>query len=203
MSHALYRAACAEDAAQAAPRIHDSGPSAFGYLFAPDPVGFLERCFARDEGIFGFGNHQVAVLEDRVVAVGAFYDAAALRRRTPGTVWAILRRFGASAPRVLWRGARVERLLAPPRPGELYVAHLGVEPAVRGRGIMAGMLEAEIAQARRRGYRAMSLDVARDNPARRLYERVGFRVVGLRRSALGDERWRVPDHYRMELELER
>lgn len=201
MSRAVYRAARAEDASPAAPLVYASGPSAFEHLFAPDPVRFLERCFARDAGLFGFGNHRVAELDGRVVAVGAFYDARTLRARTPGTVAAIVRTFGARSPRVLLRGARIESLLPPPGSGELYVAHLGVDLSVRGRGVMHGMLEERIAFARGQGYRRMSLDVARANPARRLYERLGFRVVELRRSTMGHGAQRVPDHYRMELEL--
>jgi ribosomal protein S18 acetylase RimI-like enzyme len=44
--------------------------------------------------------------------------------------------------------------------------------------------------------------VARTNPgAQRLYERLGFRVIELRRSAIGEGRLHVPDHYRMLLDL--
>lgn len=64
------------------------------------------------------------------------------------------------------------------------------------------MLERNLELARQRRYRAMVLDVARNNPdAQRLYGRFGFRTIELRRSTLGKGAQRVPDHYRMRLDL--
>ena len=70
---------------------------------------------------------------------------------------------------------------------------IAVLPAWRGRGIGAALL-GRLVQAAQPHYRALSLSVARDNPALRLYRRLGFegvRVDGellimLRRSAGGD-----------------
>lgn len=55
---------------------------------------------------------------------------------------------------------------------------IGVVATHRGRGIGSQMLKALIVSARLQGHAAMSLSVDPDNPARRLYERCGFRVVG-------------------------
>ncbi len=44
----------------------------------------------------------------------------------------------------------------------------------RGRGIGAALLDHLSQRARQQGYRALSLSVARANPARRLYDRAGF-----------------------------
>jgi ribosomal protein S18 acetylase RimI-like enzyme len=51
---------------------------------------------------------------------------------------------------------------------------IGVAPECRGRGIGTRLLEALVEAARDGGYRAVSLSVEADNPARRLYERAGF-----------------------------
>jgi len=202
LSELLFRRGRAEDAPAAAPLMYASGPAAFDYVFGPKALALLESSFERDEGIFGCTNHEVGVLDRRVVAVGAFYDASMLRRRGPGTMRAIAREYGLGAPRVLVRALAVEALMPPPGEGELYVAHLGVEPALRGQGIMTRMLERNVELARKRGYEAMTLDVARNNPgARRLYERLGFRVIELRRSTAGEGAARVPDHYRMKLDF--
>ncbi len=191
-----------EDAAEAAPLMLSSGPEAFEYVFGPRAVELLEVCFEHDEGLFGCTNHDVAVLDGRVVAVGAFYDARSLAGRAAGSVAAITRFFGMGSPGVFMRGLLVESLMPPPGAGELYIAHLGVEPALRGQGVMTRMLEDRIARARASGYTQLALDVARTNPgARRLYERLGFRTIEHRRSALGEGRLHVPDHYRMILEL--
>ena len=53
---------------------------------------------------------------------------------------------------------------------------IGVKPHVRGRGVGGMLLHALFAEAARRGV-DLCLNVRHDNPARRLYERVGFRLV--------------------------
>src|SRR5438477_6771767 len=50
----------------------------------------------------------------------------------------------------------------------------GVKPHIRGRGVGGMLLQALFADAARR---RLCLNVRHDNPARRLYERVGFRLV--------------------------
>ena len=49
----------------------------------------------------------------------------------------------------------------------------------RGRGVGSALLDALVELAREQGHRALSLSVNRQNPARRLYERKGFRDAGL------------------------
>ena len=48
----------------------------------------------------------------------------------------------------------------------------------RGRGVGTALLAAAVEEAWRRGLPALSLSVEDGNPARRLYERCGFTVVG-------------------------
>jgi [ribosomal protein S18]-alanine N-acetyltransferase len=55
---------------------------------------------------------------------------------------------------------------------------IGVSRAVRGRGIGTTLLAALIECARQSGHPALSLSVEEDNPAVRLYERLGFLRVG-------------------------
>lgn len=59
------------------------------------------------------------------------------------------------------------------RTPEIAVA---VRPAARGTGIGASLIS-RLLQAARARYRAVCLSVRADNPARRLYERLGFEVV--------------------------
>jgi ribosomal protein S18 acetylase RimI-like enzyme len=56
---------------------------------------------------------------------------------------------------------------------------IGVAAHARGRGVGRALLDALLATAREQGYRAVSLSVDRQNPARRLYERAGFHDVGI------------------------
>lgn len=55
---------------------------------------------------------------------------------------------------------------------------LAVRAGCRGRGVGRFLLRGLIDAARRQGYPALSLSVARENRARRLYESEGFRIVG-------------------------
>lgn len=61
---------------------------------------------------------------------------------------------------------------------------LAVEPEWRRRGVGTALLAALSGAARARGVRALSLSVEPDNPAVRLYERAGFRRVGVVEGAL-------------------
>jgi ribosomal protein S18 acetylase RimI-like enzyme len=64
---------------------------------------------------------------------------------------------------------------------------IGLVPDARGRGLGAELLRALLALARERGVHAMSLNVSGANtPARRLYERHGFRDTGLPPQNPGD-----------------
>ncbi len=80
-------------------------------------------------------------------------------------------------------GAAWLRLLPEQDPGYGFIdaqtpeLSVGVVPRHRGRGVGSLLLEALIEAAGKR-YPALSLSVEPDNPARRLYERHGFQVVG-------------------------
>ena len=82
-------------------------------------------------------------------------------------------------------GAAWYRLFPETDPGWGFVAadvpelSIGVAIDARGRGVGSAMLDALLALAREEGYRAISLSVDRQNPARRLYERKGFRDAGI------------------------
>jgi ribosomal protein S18 acetylase RimI-like enzyme len=82
-------------------------------------------------------------------------------------------------------GAAWYRLFRVEDPGWGFVAtdvpelSIGVAAEARGRGIGSALLDALVTLAREQGYRAVSLSVDRQNPARRLYERKGFRDAGI------------------------
>ncbi len=57
---------------------------------------------------------------------------------------------------------------------------IAVDPAVRGKGLGAALLERFIGDARARGSRRLFLEMRRGNPAAALYEKRGFRAVGMR-----------------------
>ena len=67
-------------------------------------------------------------------------------------------------------------------PDEAFVQTLAVDPGVQRQGVGRLLLEALLGEAQRRRQPTVSLEVRADNePAQRLYERYGFRRVGVRR----------------------
>ncbi|WP_433080744.1 ribosomal protein S18-alanine N-acetyltransferase [Dactylosporangium sp. CA-052675] len=72
--------------------------------------------------------------------------------------------------------------LALAAPDEAWVQNIGVRKDAQRRGIGRRLLEALLAEARRRGVEQVLLEVAVDNgPAQRLYAEYGFEAVGIRR----------------------
>jgi ribosomal protein S18 acetylase RimI-like enzyme len=63
--------------------------------------------------------------------------------------------------------------------GSLHLFALEVAAARRNQGIGGDIVRWVVDEARRRGRRRVFLEVRVDNPARRLYHRLGFRRVGL------------------------
>jgi ribosomal protein S18 acetylase RimI-like enzyme len=62
--------------------------------------------------------------------------------------------------------------------GSLHLFALEVAPARRGQGIGGAIVRHVLAEARRRNRGSVYLEVRVDNPARRLYQRLGFRRTG-------------------------
>ncbi len=81
-------------------------------------------------------------------------------------------------------GAATYRLFDPEHPGYGFLGAgipeiaIAVVASERGRGVGARLLRELIRGAREAGYPAISLSVEVDNPALRLYQRLGFRRVG-------------------------
>lgn len=81
-------------------------------------------------------------------------------------------------------GAAWSRLFTAARPGYGFVDErtpeltVGVIASERGRGVGSALVRALLQHARLAGFERVSLSVEPDNPAVRLYERVGFTRVG-------------------------
>ena len=199
-----FRPAAAADVGAAVPLIHSSGPAAFEYVFAvpgySDAQAFLRHAFVDGAGEFGWRNHWVGELNGQVVAAGAGYGAEAQWDFTLAAARQILGFFGwRHAAGVIARGLRVERVIVPPKGEMHYLAHLGVDPAWRGRGIGRALIDHLARQAAGRGRLRLALDVAVTNPrAQALYEQCGFVVLSERPSSLADAGGQVPAPPRME-----
>jgi len=89
------------------------------------------------------------------------------RSRYPDAEWLIVERDGAA----------VGRLYLEQSAQALHVIDISLVPAARGQGLGAALLADIVAAAAAAGRKA-TMHVERSNPARRLYARLGFVVVG-------------------------
>ena len=80
---------------------------------------------------------------------------------------------GADSTVIESEGEAIGRLLVDRQGRQVRLVDIALLPAVRGRGIGSGVVEALKEQTREFGG-SIRLQVARGNPARRLYERLGF-----------------------------
>jgi ribosomal protein S18 acetylase RimI-like enzyme len=197
------RPARPDDVEAAVPLIYSSGPAAFDYVFfsgGKPAQDFLRAAFVQGDGEFGYRNHTVAVFEGQVVGIGAAFGSDRMLPFTLAAARQILSFYGvfhAAGP--IRRGLQVEGVVQQPRGPMHYIAHLGVAPERRSRGIGAALIATFLDDGARLGRTTAALDVAATNPrAQALYERLGFVVTGTRRSTLRSEVAVVVDHHRME-----
>lgn len=200
------RPACARDGAVAHELIYASAPEVFDFLFdtrSQRAQDFLQTCFVEGSGLFGFRNHTILEMQDQIVGVAALYDAAAQHRMSIEVGPQILHGFGwLRCWRVFQRLYAYSQDAPMSEPDALYLAHLGVLPAWRRRGVASHFLQTQIAAARDAGYRVLALDMdAKNAPAEALYRRFGFFPI----ARYGDRGHgavsRLPVRVRMELLL--
>jgi ribosomal protein S18 acetylase RimI-like enzyme len=79
--------------------------------------------------------------------------------------------------RIVVDGVDVGALAIDYRPDAVFVVNIEILPAFQGQGLGAQILTDIIGRAQDDG-RAVELQVLKVNPARRLYERLGFQVTG-------------------------
>ncbi|WEN15231.1 N-acetyltransferase [Rhodanobacter sp. AS-Z3] len=204
MSELIFRPARAADADVAVPLIHSSGPASFDYVFSVPAMGdaqsFLQRAFVDGSGEFGWRNHVVAELDGDVVATGAGYGGNTKWPFTLAAARQILGQYGwRHAAGVLARGLRTESVIPPPAGDMYYLGHLGVSPAMRGKGVGTALVDHLLATRPARARGPVILDVATSNPAaQRLYQRLGFVVIAENKSTLANAQGCVSDHRRMQ-----
>lgn len=123
-------------------------------------------------------NTTVAERDGRVVGIIQAGNQTEALRVTAAVAFLAVRSFGPlRLPGVLRRLRARARVQTHPPERSYHVSELDVDPAFRNRGIGGALLDWAEARARAGGYQIMSLSTTTVNPARRLYERHGFRVT--------------------------
>jgi ribosomal protein S18 acetylase RimI-like enzyme len=200
-----FRPACGDDAEACLSLVYSSGPKLIEYMFATRKHrarGFVEYAFRRGGGFLGHRIHTVAEHGGQIVGVLASYDGTQLRVLNLEMAQLILDFYGPLATLSVMRNAGHSQsvMKAPPRDG-LYIANLGVHADWRGKGVGSALIAHAVAQARKNGYRQVSLDVALGNDrAEQLYRRIGF-VVTKERAFVGRRGADVPGARNMVLSL--
>jgi ribosomal protein S18 acetylase RimI-like enzyme len=203
-SDPVIRPARPGDVEVAIPLMYSSGPAAFDYVCVArakgDVFNFLRYAFVRNLGEFGYTHHRVAELDGEVVGIAAHFSG---EKALPFLLTGMRAVFGVYGP---WHGAgvvrralQIEKIVQPPKGKLHYIAHVGVAPELRGRGIGAQLMRHLLDEGRALGRTVAALDVSVENPrARELYLRLGFHDVVERKSTLENKHARVANHIRME-----
>jgi ribosomal protein S18 acetylase RimI-like enzyme len=161
------------DARQLAELMNAAGEGIPAYLWArmaepgEDPLEFGTRRVRRREGAFSYRNMQVAVVDEKSAGMLLSY-----RLPDPYDIdW------DEDIPSIVQPAMELESLV----PGSWYVNAVATVAAMRGRGIANALMARGERLAGEAGADVVSLIVAEQNsPARRLYERLGYRDAARR-----------------------
>jgi ribosomal protein S18 acetylase RimI-like enzyme len=207
MQGLTFRRARSEDADRVAEILAgDPGREAIGIAGDADRARAMGMAIARMEGMpAGPGGLQHTVLAElggETVGIVHARGGAERFKVTPAVALAAVRIFGPFRVVGLLTRARARARVDIPSPeGAYHIAELDVDPRYRNRGIGGALLERAEADAREGGYRQLTLETTTDNPARRLYERHGFRVLETRTDPDYERYTGIPGRVRMVKEL--
>ena len=187
------RRATVRVAPQAAELILDAVPSLEMILGSrATALRALEACYRADRTELAHRFGLLAEVDREVSGIVVAFPGRLFGTLKLGTGVLLARAAGARHVTDLTQRARVlNRMLPPVDRHLLYVSILSVAPARRRQGIATALMERVLAGAERLGL-GVALDVGMDDdPARALYETLGFKVVSSRETS-ADEKRLVP-----------
>ncbi|PWJ42624.1 GNAT family N-acetyltransferase [Sediminitomix flava] len=195
-----FRTATPEDYKKTVCLIYSSGPKSFEYVFGRKEISaldFLRFAFKSEKSNFSHKNHLIGEIDGEVVATGTVLKAENLVKNTLDAVQLIFSFYGFwNGFGVLLRGLRTENIIKPPKGKEQLLAHLGVTPDFRGKGIGSKLIDQLIEESDSSA--PIGLDVSVKNPkAESLYLRKGFKSIKTISSKLKNEYGYVASHKRM------
>lgn len=175
------RPAAPRDSASTVPLIRLSMGAEIDFLFGlsdrhpTDQV--VEALFRRAGNRLGHDACWLAERNGQAAGMLVSYPGRMVRRLDLRTGLHLVSIFGLAATIRLARLQSVYGDLVEAEADEYYISNLAVTPAMQGQGIGAALLAFADRLARRAGFSKCSLIVTFDNPARRLYERCGYRLA--------------------------
>lgn len=199
-----YRAGSPDDAESISELIYQSVHELMDFIFASDLEAekALRKLLRRPDGQFGYRYTTVMRAAGEVVGVVLGYDRRQFEQsELPGAI-NMLR--AAPLRRLPHLVTTVNRALSdyvpPPSEDAFYINNIAVDANARGQGYGRRLLDHLVEDCRRRGLRAIELDVTHINEAAiRFYERYGFVVVSESGSEALYEKHALPILKRMRL----
>jgi ribosomal-protein-alanine N-acetyltransferase len=143
-------------------------------------MAFLSGLFARGEPLLSEAGPRDAA------AIAALHGKSFHRGWSDGEIENMLLDRAVLAHRAMLSGSLVGFILSRVVVDEAEILSVAVSNARRGKGLARRLLDLHLRRLAGLGARAVFLEVGEDNvPARRLYERAGFREVGRRDAYYG------------------
>lgn len=182
----------------------ETDPAIFGFIFRNLPV--WRRLFPQ-EWTDSFGAHpgvetRVAVAGDRVVGLVNSYAGAEVASRFAVTMERQLAALDADAGLQLTAAYEAMEWLFPRVPDDaLYILNIVVDADARRQDLGRRLIAEAATKARRLGLRAVHLDTATDNSAVHFYQRVGFSPVVESRAMSLSYGVKLPNHFRMVMDV--
>jgi ribosomal protein S18 acetylase RimI-like enzyme len=175
------RPALPDDSQAALPLIRLSMGAEVDWLFGQEknhPTDHVvEALFGRNHNRASHDACWLAEQGGKIVGLLVAFPGNELHPRDLWTGWQLVRIFGLPATLRLARRQTVYGSLIEADADEFYVSNLAVDPGCQGSGIGTRMLSFCDELAGKKGFGKCSLIVTYDNPARRLYERWGYKII--------------------------
>ena len=195
-----FRQATPEDTERIAEIIHgEPGQETVGMCGSVERARALGYELVRIPGSAqGWDRSVVGELEGEIVVVLQAGRQVGGVRVTPKLALRAIRIMGLLGAVGLLPKIRAQSRVNPQGPADAYyISELDVHPRHRSRGIGGAALEYAETEARQRGHVQMALVTTTVNPARRLYERHGFRVVETRTDPAYERYTGIPGRHLM------
>jgi ribosomal protein S18 acetylase RimI-like enzyme len=203
LSNLTIRPATTADADMAACLIGSTMGGLANHLFAPrTPTSVIAALFPHRGNRFSHKFADVAESDGSDVGLLLSHPGRTLNRLALSTAYRLLRLYGAAPFARFAARALPFSLAREANADEYFISALAVSPAFQGKGVGTCLLAHADDKARTCGLARCTLTVdAGNGPARHLYERLGYRLVGTLNLARGGRAGGFERLYRMVKEL--
>lgn len=198
-----FRKCIPTDVNEVVPLIYSSGPAAFSFVFTnktKSATDFLTYAFQKKGGEFSYDNHYALLLDDQIVGAGSVFNSKRAKGFAASDGLNIIKYYRTKSLSVLSNGLKTEKVIKIPKGNEISIAHLGIKPELRGKGLGTYLIDFLMKESKAKSADVFILDVSEENPkAKSLYDRLGFIVTKVEESTMKNDYGHVANHFRMRL----